>query len=85
MIFLSIAFFVVAMVAALFGFGLAADPEFAVIAQLVAGALFVMSVLLFSFDRAWGSYVLRRQTRVPQDRVDLERSPRRHFSQPHPR
>ena len=84
MIFLSIAFFVGAMVAALFGFALAADPGFAVVAQLLAGALFVMSMLLFAFDRAWGAYVFRRQTQWPPER-DLERARRRHFSQPHTR
>jgi hypothetical protein len=63
MLYTSIALFVLALVAALFGFALAADPEFARIAQLTCAALFGASVLAFSIDRAWGAYAVRRLDR----------------------
>jgi uncharacterized membrane protein YtjA (UPF0391 family) len=72
MLYASIAFFILALVAALFGFGLAADPEFARSAQLTTAALFSSSLLAFAIDRAWGAHVLRRQIREPTRELDLE-------------
>jgi hypothetical protein len=67
MLYASIAFFVLALVAALFGFALAADPEFARLAQLTGAALFGASILVFLIDRAWGSYALHRREAAVRD------------------
>jgi hypothetical protein len=83
MIFISIAFFVLALVAALFGFALAPDPVFAAFAQLLAAGFLATSLLLFIIDRAWGAYVLRRQLPRTGHPRAFERTARGRFSRPH--
>jgi uncharacterized membrane protein YtjA (UPF0391 family) len=63
MLYLSIACFVVACLAAMFGYSVPADPEAAYVAEIVAVAALGTSILVFMVDRLWGGYSLRRQFR----------------------
>ena len=73
MLYASMAFFVLALVAALFGFAIPADPGFSQLAQYLAATFLGASLLVFLLDRAWGAYVLWRAGRRAAARVTTGR------------
>ena len=65
MLYLSIASFVVACLAAMFAYSVPADPQAAYLAELVAVIALGSSIIVFMIDRLWGGYALRRQFKDP--------------------
>jgi uncharacterized membrane protein YtjA (UPF0391 family) len=72
MLYCSTVFFVIALVAALFGFVLAANASFALFAKIVCAAFLALTALTFVIDRAVGFFELRRAYRAasPRSRRD---------------
>lgn len=65
MLYLSIGFFVLAIVAGMFVFLLTVSAPVVALAETLAAAFFGVSALAFMIDRAWGAFALRRASREP--------------------
>jgi hypothetical protein len=59
----SMPFFLLTLVAALFGFAIPADPGFTAFARLLAATFLGVSLLVFVIDRAWLGVPRRSRSR----------------------